>query len=343
MKPVETPLDFVVRGPDPLGVRESTLKVMRKNPHVSLNAEAARAFATTHGGSAPPAPAEDALHCTFLPPRQFVNYLLVLESLNFSFWDREPRWRVTHAGGAHDGYWALAAALHRAVTEDDLPVWDARWMANVTPEGAGHLLRGEGRPIPMADARLAHLREAGRVLLERFEGEFSNLITSCGGDGPGLAREVTRNFPSFLDVAEWNHRPVMFHKRAQILVADLARMLPQHVLGRVRGLDQLTAFADYKVPQVLRKEGVLEVSSELAERLEQLEALPAGSPEEVSLRAASIWGCDWIARALGDCWRPTAEMHRGAPTAADVDYLLWCAGQDKTGLRPYHRTRTVFY
>ena len=30
-------------------------------------------------------------------------------------------------------------------------------------------------------------------------------------------------------------------------------------------------------------------------------------------------------------------------TAAQVDGLLWAAGQDKTGLPPYHRTRTVYY
>ena len=32
-----------------------------------------------------------------------------------------------------------------------------------------------------------------------------------------------------------------------------------------------------------------------------------------------------------------------APTAAEVDYLLWSAGQGKPGLPPYHRTRTIYY
>ena len=340
---METPLDFIIRGADPLGVRESSLMVLRKNSFVSLNAEAARAFANSQPDTPVPVPHQDSLHCTFLPPWDFLNYLLLLEALNYCFWDREPRWRVSYAGSDHDGYWALVAALHRAVREDQIPVWDARWMANATPEDVARLLRGKGRPIPLLDSRLAHLREVGRVLLERYEGEFANLVSECGGDGPGLVLAVARNFPSFMDVTEWNRRPVMFYKRAQILVADLARMLPQHVLGRVRGLEALTAFADYKVPQVLRKEGILEVSAEFAAQLERHEELPVGSPHEVSLRAATVWACDWIARALGDRWRPTAEKHRQAPMAVDVDYLLWCAGQDKTGLRPYHRTRTVYY
>jgi hypothetical protein len=129
---------------------------------------------------------------------------------------------------------------------------------------------------------------------------------------------------------------VRFYKRAQIGAADLARLLPQDRLGRLHGLEHLTAFADYKVPQVLRRDGILVLAPDLARRLESREALPARGPEEVAIRAATIWGCEWLARAL------SAEQGTPVP-AMDVDYLLWCAGQDKSGLRPYHRTRTICY
>jgi hypothetical protein len=110
-------------------------------------------------------------------------------------------------------------------------------------------------------------------------------------------------------------------------------------LGRLRGLERLTAFADYKVPQVLRKEGVLVPAPALAARIDRGKELPAGSAEEVELRAATIWAVEWIARALN------RQLAAGLPavSAADVDYLLWTAGQEKTGLPPYHRTRTVYY
>ena len=211
----------------------------------------------------------------------------------------------------------------------------------------------------MLEARVAHLNEAGRVLLERWEGQFANLVADCAGNATRMALTIAEEFPSFRDEAQWRGRSVRFHKRAQICVADLARLLPDHPLGKIGGLDRLTAFADYKVPQVLRAHGVLRLSEDLAARVDAGEEIPAGSGEEIELRAATVWGCEWLARAYNDLTyndltyndltynaAPEASLPAGgvAPiTAAEVDGLLWAAGQDKTGLPPYHRTRTVYY
>lgn len=339
------PLDFVTLRPDPLGVLSSTAAVVRAASHVRIDAEAVRRFAAGSPATAPPAAAEDGLHCTFLPPRRFLNYLLVLEALNFSFWDDEPRWRVPFHGTRYDGYWALAAALRRALREDALPLWEARWMAQVDEAQAAMLLRGEGRPIPMLAERAANLREAGEVLLRRWQGEFARVVEAAGGDAATLAAIIADEFPSFRDEALWRApgsgqvHTVRFLKRAQICVADLARLLTDHPLGMVSGLERLTAFADYKVPQVLRKLGILLYSDALAGRVDAQEDLPAGSPEEVEIRAAAIWACEWLARTLAD----HRGLSAGAVTASEVDYQLWLMSQGKAGLRPYHRTRTIFY
>jgi hypothetical protein len=322
--------------PDPLGVLSSTAPVAAAGDPVQLDPEAIARFAREHAADPAPAPAEADLHATFLPPRRFCNYLLLLEALNFSFWDEEPRWRVAYRGARHDGYWALTAALHRAVSEDRTPLWDARWMAELEPTGLERLLHGEGRPPPLMAERLAHVREAGAVLLRRWDGEFANLVEACRGDAVRLAIAFAAEFTSFRDEARWQGRVVRFLKRAQIGAADLSRLLPNDPLGRLSGLEQLTAFADYKVPQVMRREGMLVPASDLARRIDAREELPAGSPEELAIRACTIWGCEWLARAF--------SAERGRPTPAmDVDYLLWCTGQDKRGLPPYHRTRTIYY
>lgn len=329
---------------DPLGVLTSTAPVAEGAVHVRIDAAAVERFVAAQGGRGlgrETSPlAEDTLHCRFPPPRRRLNYLLVLEALNFSFWDAEPRWRVRYRGGLHDGYWALAGALHRAVAEDALPVWDAHWLAHLEPATLTHLLRGEGHPPPLMEARLAHLREAGAVLLARWGGQFARLVASAQGDAVALVHAIVAELPSFRDEAQWGGRVVRLYKRAQICVADLARLFPDDSLGHLRGLERLTAFADYKVPQVLRKEGVLVLAPALAQRVDQGAELAPGSPEEVELRAATIWAVEWIVQALMQ--RPAAEGARPV-TPADVDYLLWCAGQDKTGLLPYHRTRSVYY
>jgi hypothetical protein len=341
---------------DPLGVLSGTATVMAGAAgasHVRIDADAVRRFADAWRGRHP-TPAEDALHCTFLPPRRRLNVLLVLEALNFCFWDDPPRWRVSWEGRSHDGYWALAAALRRALVADALPLWDAHWLARLDAPAVARLLRGEGRPVPLLETRLAHLREAGAVLEARWGGQFARVVAAAQGDAPALVRLIATEFPSFRDEARWQGRPVPFLKRAQICVADLARQLAGHPLGALRRLERLTAFADYKVPQVLRKEGILAPSPALAARLDAQEPLPAGSPEEVELRAATVWAVEWIARALNAGAGPRAAEAGVAPvtappltaapvTAADVDFLLWVAGQDPSGLRPYHRTRTPYY
>jgi Queuosine salvage protein len=324
---------------DALGVLSSTAPVAAGAVHVRIDAAAAQRFAEARGGRPAPRLAEDALHCTFLPPRRRLNVLLALEALNFSFWDAEPRWRVRWEGQAHDGYWALAAALRRAIVEDALPVWDAGWLARLDAARLAHLLRGEGAPPPLLPERLAHLREAGAVLLARWGGEFANVVAEAQGDAVRLVQRIVAEFASFRDEATWQGRPVRFYKRAQICVADLSRQSADTPLGQLAGLERLTAFADYKVPQVLRKEGVLVPAAALAARIDRGEPLAPGCAEEVELRAATIWAVEWIARALN------RQVAAGLPAvcAADVDYLLWAAGQDKTGLPRYHLTRSVYY
>ncbi len=331
--------NFDLDGGDPLGVLTSTARVMREAVHTRLDSEAVERFARVHADAPPPVHREERLHCTELPPQRFLNYLLALEALNFCFWDEEPRWRVAWQGEAHDGYWALAAALRRAIHQDGLPLWDARFLATLETEWAAQLLRGEGRPPPLLEARAANLREVGSVLQERWGGEFANLVEDCGGDAPALALKIAAEFSSFNDECSWRGGTVRFLKRAQICVADLARCLGGHTLGRMTNLHHLTAFADYKVPQVLRGEGILVLAPALAERVERLEELPTGSEEEIEIRAATIWGCEWIVRAV----RALGQTGDAVMTSAQVDYLLWSAGQDKTGLPHYHRTRTIFY
>ncbi|HEX7926542.1 MAG TPA: queuosine salvage family protein [bacterium] len=335
-------LDFTLARPDSLEVLTTTAPAVQQATHVRLDGDAVLRFAAASEKTPPPVASEDALHCTFLPPKHLLNYLLVLEALNFCFWDEEPRWRVAARDRDHDGYWALTAALYRAIRENAIPVWDAQWMAEVDERQMAALLRGTGRPIPLLAARVANVREAGEVLLARWRGEFANVVHAAGGDASVLVKIITREFKSFHDVSQWSapdgtRHAVRFLKRAQICVADLARLLPDHPLGQVTALTHLTAFADYKVPQVLRKLGMLVYAQPLAERVDAQQELVAGSPEEVEIRAATIWACEWIARALA-LRQPSARI-----TASDVDYRLWLMGQDKAGLKPYHRTRTIYY
>lgn len=325
---------------DPLGVLSATAPVVRAARLVRLSRPAVEALAARWASSPWPEQAGlDALHFADGTPRT-ANWVLLLDALNFCFWGDEPggpRWRVEWDGQTLDGYAALAAALSRAV-EEGVPLWDAAYLAALDTQSLRHILRpAPGSPaIPLFDARLANAREAGRVLLEHYGGQFTNAIEAAERSAPALALLLARDFPSFADVATWQGHDVPFLKRAQICVADLHAAFHGESWGKFDDLGDLTAFADYKLPQLLRREGVLDYAASLAARVDSYEPISAGSEEEIEIRAATIWAVELLRRALA---------RRGiARPASAIDYRLWAESQAKLpGEQPYHRTRTICY
>jgi len=172
---------------------------------------------------------------------------------------------------------------------------------------------------------------------------FSSFIARSGGSAVALVRAIVAAFPSFNDVSRWaspssvdETHEIRFYKRAQILVSDLAGSLSGTPLGAFDDRHRLTAFADYKVPQVLRQLGVLHYRVDLADRIRRRKLIPAGSSAEIELRPATIWACELTRQGLAAGGRMM--------TASEIDWLLWNAGQDlPSDAEPYHRTITPFY
>src|SRR5579863_2494966 len=248
-----------------------------------------------------------------------VNWIVVLDAMNFCFWaeKNQPRWTIEYHGETLNGYLAEAAALTRAV-EEEIPLWDAHYLSNMTEKDLAHIFRGS-QTIPLFEQRLQNVQEVGRVLLERFDGQFTRAIEQVEGNAVKLALLLATCFPSFNDVTRYRNHIVRFYKRAQICVADIRGAFDGEGWGAFSDFDQLTAFADYKVPQVLRHSGILEYHPALAERIDNQELLTAGSEEEIELRAATIWGCELLRREMA---------HQGGVlTASEVDLRLWLLGQ----------------
>jgi putative queuosine salvage protein len=190
--------------------------------------------------------------------------------------------------------------------------------------------------IPLFDRRLGHVHEVGRVLLEGYDGQFARAVERAGGSAVKLTLLLAQDFSSFRDLAVYRGHEVRFFKRAQICVADLYGAFGGKRWGAFTDLAKLTIFADYKLPQVLRHYRVLEYHPRLAERVDNQELLPPGGEEEVELRAATIWACELLRREM---------LHASGRTisAVEIDQLLWYLAQNTSGMRPYHRTRTIFY
>jgi hypothetical protein len=330
--------DFLTSPPGDvsLGVLETAQEAAEHSREVRIDGRFLTAFARERAGGALSRPEWDTRYHFYDGTLRTVLYFLVLDSLNFCFWPAKgtERWEIDYGGERLSGYYGLAAALKMAL-EVGSPILEPEYLAALTMADLQGILGGRGR-LQLLEERLAILRETGLVLLGTYGGDPGRLLEAAAGSAVDLVRLVTAAFPSFHDTAEYDGHPVYFYKRAQILAADLHGAFGGRGWGAFRDLDRLTAFADYKLPQVLRHLGIFEYAETLARKIDQHELLEPGSSEEVEIRANTIWSVELIRRGMA-----AAGLQA---KAFEIDWLLWNLGQqDAFRQQPYHRTRTIYY
>ncbi|MDD3748005.1 MAG: queuosine salvage family protein [Candidatus Bipolaricaulis anaerobius] len=261
-----------------------------------------------------------------------LRYLLALDALNFCFWPPSPitgeKWSVPGPGGGRlTGYFALAYALRQAA-EHDPPFFAPAALQRISSDWVRDVLGG----IPLLPWRVRALQEVGEALL-RF-GSAQEFFARASGSCRRLVELVTAHLPLFRDAALYRGREVFFHKRAQILCADLAGTFGGEGPGALRDLGWLTAFADYKLPQLLAAHGALVLHPALAGRIRRQIPLAAGSAEEVELRAATVVAVEELTSTLRAGGRSVLPF--------EVDWMLWNLSQERLPI-PHPRVLTPFY
>lgn len=265
-----------------------------------------------------------------------VRWIFVLDVLNHCFWPDpgEEPWSVRYAGRDYSGYWGLAAALKAAV-ESGIPLTDSGYLSRVTRSELEGLFKGRG-VIPLCGERARNLREAGEILLSQWGGDIVHLVEEARGSAVQAVLKIVSDFPSFRDEANYLGQPVHFWKRAQLFISDLHSAFGGTGFGMFRDMHRLTAFADYKLPQVLSCLGVISYEPSLRQRIDRLEPLEASSSEEVEIRAITIWAVEGLKIA--------SHSESSAVTSIRIDDWLWRLGQlEPFRRKPYHRCRTIFY
>jgi hypothetical protein len=261
-------------------------------------------------------------------------WIFLIDLLNFSFWSdykEEEQFGVIYRGTKHTGYWALCALIRRALDAGTPILSPELWVA-ATTEQLEHVFRSDTvEPIPMLKERIANLRQAGSVLLADFDGSFVNCIKKAENSAAALVTLVIDKFPSFCDEAVFKGEKVAFYKRAQILIADLWSCFDGKGLGFFTDIEQITMFADYRVPQGLAYFGILVYSPELQQILAS--GQPLSPANEAEIRGCSIWAVEYL-------------RQKTALNAIQIDFFLWdyCKDHDSEMQHiPIHRTRTIYY
>jgi hypothetical protein len=270
--------------------------------------------------------------------------LIFLENaINFCFWpDKDqPKWTVEWPKGTKPigGWYGLEKCFKRALDEE-IPILDAKYLQELTVRQARRFFRGKSSKvtIPLLKERIDCLREIGDVLVKKFDGKFINVLGKSYRDNAYSAtwfvRLIMDNFPSFRDVSSLNRTThIAFLKRAQVCANDIGYALKK-IDKKMSGLEDLTAYADYKIPQILRLFGIIEYDKSLAEKIDNMTEIPHDSREEIEIRSASIWAVELLRQMLGNM------------TAGEIDNIIWLISQDdeiQSQAKPYHRSRTIFY
>uniref|UniRef100_A0A0B7A0U7 Queuosine 5'-phosphate N-glycosylase/hydrolase n=2 Tax=Arion vulgaris TaxID=1028688 RepID=A0A0B7A0U7_9EUPU len=279
-----------------------------------------------------------------------VNWVFVSAVLNFSFWsaNETEKYMVKYKGKEHTGYWALCAAMNRALDEG-FQLTDPTFYATVELDTLKKIFRSDSQfDIPLLDEREQVLHEAGKVLLERFQGRFVNVIKQADNNAQLLLKLVVNNFTSFQDVAEYKGKQVGLYKRAQILIGDIWGSCEGRGLGEFHDFDTITMFADYRIPQALVYFKVLKYSDHLWNKLRQGYLFKSGEQLEVEIRGVSLWACELIRDEILHLLETDSNKRESKTDvcAILVDHYLWDIRRevaDKMTDIPFHRCRGIFY
>lgn len=277
-----------------------------------------------------------------------IDFFMIANALNFAYKEFKPggqKFTATVHDKEFRGSLGLWACLNQAY-EKGQPILDGDYLANLSREDAENIFRGNIE-IPMLDERVQILNKIGAHLTKFYDGHFHNFVekykTHLFDEGEGLVERLVKEFPSYEDTYPHNADDkdgfAIFWKRAQLTVGMLRGRLGEGYFPEAE-IPQLTVYADYQLPRVLRGLGILEYSRSLAEKVDNEIPIFAGSKEELEIRASTIWAAQDL---VGDInfYRDDASL--SPITNVHMDAHLFLQGRKMKNLKPHHLCETTAY
>lgn len=312
------------------------------------------------------------------PNEEALNWIFLVDTLNFCFWTQNgDHWSVTWKGKKYTGYFALCAAVNRAL-EEGYSITNPKYYSQISLRDLKTILRGDNKlvSVQLLNKRLDCLHEVGLTLLERFDGKFLNCVSASNGSAEKLLRIIVENFPCYKDETHYKGQKVSLYKRAQILIGDIWICFKGQNEGHFNDIDKLTMFADYRIPQVLVHFNIFHYSDDLMEKLKRglylqfhfslvLQfylhchfstgvLLDSGSPEEVEIRGCSIHAVELLNKKIKQLKNNIVSNVNQKNSSENsiicnsilIDHYLWdYRRQHASELEsiPFHRTLSIFY
>lgn len=259
---------------------------------------------------------------------EIINFLLIYHAMGFSYW-ADIKWGITYGSNVYDGSIGLICAIMREI-KSNKDFLNFEYLSRLPFKEFQRILSGNVQ-LPLLKERYDNLIEVSRVVCEKMNSNFYEYIKDINNDIE-LFDIIIRNFKSYEDVSQYNNRKVYYYKRAQLLVSDILHIKSERLKQEVC-YTNLIGCADYKIPQVLEGLGITIYDAELADLIDNKEAIEKDSIYEMEIRSTLLVIVDYI-----------KKVNSNKYSAIDINDYIWMKGQGgKYNKRPYHRTRTTAY
>lgn len=238
--------------------------------------------------------------------------------------------------------------MNRALKQN-YDITNAKYYSQIDEKTLRDIFRSDDgvTEVPLLSKRLDCLHEVGKVLLDKWEGKFENVLQAAKGSAVKLLDLIVSEFPCFRDEADFEGERVSLYKRAQILVGDIWACYRGEGLGKFEDIQQITMFADYRVPQVLVHFGCIEYSEELLKRLKTEEIMQNGDAMEVEIRGASIYVVEQVKdMVIKELVSKYPHISTDNVNSILIDHFLWDyrrAHAKELEYIPFHKVFSVYY
>ncbi len=260
----------------------------------------------------------------------FVPYLIVMNSLNYRFWEQDAdgalqRYRSGNLVGALAMQFAFEEAYLAQVSPGgELDAYEGyRALGRLAERVRAHGVSFIFGDIPDAESR----RD---ILLEVLDVKKLGVVARYLQD-----RLMVDNHLDWSDACVLAARFPLAYGDRYLKKAQLTLMFLAAQCNAVRGDDappcvvEASVCADYQLPKVLRAMGLLTYGAELAELVDGERPIPLDSNFERAIRAATVIACDSLAE------------HFDADISA-VDFWLWLQRNQAKDAK-FHLTATTAY
>lgn len=260
-------------------------------------------------------------------------YVIVLDSMNFCFWQKGKQWSIRYRGKTYSRSAAFETSLTRFFKTYPQKA-NFKFFSQISKKELADIFIGIGQ-IPLLEKRQKILRAVSHTMEKKYNGDPRLLLKKAGRKLSRLIPLIVKELPSFNDEARYRDKKIYLWKRAQILAADIYGALRGKNDAAFTDLNYLTLFADYRLPQLMQYLGILEYSPHLEKKIKKQQLIPAGSREEIEIRSATIQAGEFLRHAF--------TKHGKKLYPHELDWLLWKKAKSIRMDIPHHLTKTTNY